>query len=475
MSEMKEGCDNFGSCSAETFLKGGMSIYISEELNRQMVNAAKDLAQRAVLKCGEHYNFDGSEAIRLLGLSNVKVERQKPVTEKKVKEVVSKAAFPLPYNGELNEAYCFALRQNNGLYTQCQTARKEGKEFCKGCQVLAEKNGGIPEYGTIQQRNAVGVFEYTDPKGRKPVSYTKVMKKYKVSEEQVQAEAGKLGMKINEGHFVVPEADSKRGRPKVVVEKVAEPKGPKGRPKKTKKVLEIAGDEHEDLFAAMVANAQEEVADEESEKEAQQAKEKEELVKEKAEKEAQRLKEKEELAKQKAAEKAEKEAKLVAEKAEKAAKLAAEKEEKESKKKAAEEEKALKKAAFDEAKALKKAALEEKKSKKEGPKESKKKAVKPKEEAKQEPKQEEPKQDEAKQEEPKQEEPKQEEEDTISGKEKMVDGKMYIISKARLVYDHHEWTVNGETVVIGKWNKDEKKIEFTPESDGEESEEEYDE
>ena len=57
----------------------------------------------------------------------------------------------------------------------------------------------------------------------------------------------------------------------------------------------------------------------------------------------------------------------------------------------------------------------------------------------------------------------------------MVDGKMYIISKARLVYDHHEWTVNGETVVIGKWNKEEKKIEFTPESDGEESEEEYDE
>ena len=444
----------------------GLSIYISEELNRQMVNAAKDLAQRAVLKCGEHYNFDGSEAIRLLGLSNVKVERQKPVTEKKVKEVVAKAAFPLPYNGELNEAYCFALRQNNGLYTQCQTARKEGKEFCKGCQVLAEKNGGIPEYGTIQQRNAVGVFEYTDPKGRKPVSYTKVMKKYKVSEEQVQAEAGKLGMEINEGHFVVPEADSKRGRPKVVVEKVSEPKGPKGRPKKTKKVLEIAGDEHEDLFAAMVANAQEEVADEESEKEAQQAKEKEELAKEKAEKEAQRLKEKEELAKQKAAEKAEKEAKLVAEKAEKAAKLAAEKEEKESKKKAAEEEKALKKAAFDEAKALKKAALEEKKSKKEGPKESKKKTVKPKEEAKQDEAKQEAKQDEAKQE---------EEEDTISGKEKMVDGKMYIISKARLVYDHHEWTVNGETVVIGKWNKEEKKIEFAPESDGEESEEEYDE
>ena len=215
------GDDNFGS----TFSKGGLSLYISNELERQMVNVAKDLAQRAIMACGEKYNFDGSEAIRLLGLENVKVERQKPVAEKKAKEVVAKAAFPLPYNGEFTEGYCFALRQNNGLYTQCQSASKEGKSFCKACQMLADKNDGMPEYGTIQQRNEVGVFEFTDPKGRKPVSYTKVMKKYKVSEEQVLAEAGKFGMEINVDHFVAPEADSKRGRPKVAAEKVSEPKG----------------------------------------------------------------------------------------------------------------------------------------------------------------------------------------------------------------------------------------------------------
>jgi len=443
--------DNFGS----TFLKGGMSMYISGELERQMVNAAKDLAQRAIMACGEKYNFDGSEAIRLLGLSNVKVERQKPVTEKKPKEVVAKASFPLPYNGEFNEAYCFALRQNNGLYTQCQSARKG--DFCKGCQVLAEKNGGVPEYGTIQQRQAVGVFEYTDPKGRKPVSYTKVMKKYKVSEEQVLGEAGKFGMEINAGHFVVPEAaESKRGRPKVAAEKVSEPKGPKGRPKKSKKVLEIAGEEHEDLFAAMVANAQEgsdsEAEDEELEmpaKEDEKA-EKAALAKQKA---AELAKQKEELAMQKAAEKAEKEAKKAAEKAELAkqreAKLASEKAEKEAKK-----------AAFEEAKAAKKAALEAKKVKKEEPK---KKAVKQEQAASKE----EPAAAKA--------ESSEEETESISVKEKTVDGKKYLISKAHLVYDHHEWTANGEQVVIGKWNKAEKKIEFTAESESEESEEEYEE
>ena len=450
----KGGCegDNFGSCSAETFSKGGLSVYISGELERQMVKAAKDLAQRAIMECSSHYNFDGSEAIRLLGLENVKVERQKPVVEKKPKEVVAKPAFPLPYSGEFNETYCFALRQNNGLYTQCQTTRKGENSFCKACQVLADKNDGVPEYGTIQQRQAVDILEYTDPKGRKPVSYTKVMKKYKVSEEQVLSEAGKFGMEINTAHFVAVEADSKRGRPKVVAEKVSEPKGPKGRPKKSKKVMEIVGDEHEDLFAAMVANAQEECSDDESvvempskkssdeekaakvaklaaEKEQKKAEKEAKLAAEKAEKEAQRLKEK-----------AEKEAKLAAEKAEKEAKLAAEKAEKEAKKLALEAEKAAKKAALEEAKAAKESKKVVKSSKTAAKEESK-------EESK--------------------------EEEGISVNTIKVDGKKYLVSTTGVVYDYNEWKHNQEQVVLGKWNESQKKIEFTAGSDSEESEEEY--
>jgi chemotaxis protein histidine kinase CheA len=440
---LNEGVDNFGS-------KGGcgLSMYISSELERQMVNAAKDLAQRAIMACGEKYNFDGSEAIRLLGLENVKVERQKPVAEKKPKEVVAKPAFPLPYNGELNEGYCFALRQNNGLYTQCQSTRKEGKSFCKACQMLADKNEGIAEYGTIQQRQAVGVFEFTDPKGRKPVSYTKVMKKYKVSEEQVLAEAGKFGMEINAEHFVTPEADSKRGRPKVAAEKVSEPKGPKGRPKKSKKVLEIVGEEHEDLFAAMVANAQEaESSDDESEmvskkkpSEEEKAEKAAKLASEKAEKEAKLAAEKAEKEAKKAAEKAEKEAKLAAEKEQKAVKLAAEKAEKEAKKAALEAEKEAKKKAFEEAKAAK---------------EAKKKA--PKKAAKEEPVEEE------------------EEEEQVKVDGVKVDGKKYYRSTTGIMYDYYELKVNQNQVVIGKWNEAQQKIEFTQDSDSEleeESEEE---
>jgi chemotaxis protein histidine kinase CheA len=375
------------------------------------------------MACGCQYNFDGTEAIRLLGLENIKVSRQKAIVEKRAKEVKTRAAFPLPYNGEFNEVNCYALRQNNGLYTQCQSSRKGENDFCKACQMLADKNGGIPEYGTIKQRQAVGIFEYVDPKGRKPVSYTKVMKKYKVSEEQVLAEAGKLNMEINVEHFVAPEAESKRGRPSVKKEKVSEPKGPKGRPKKTKKVLEIAGDDNEDLFAAMVADAVSEASDNEEEKVSKKKASEE----SKAAKEAQRLHEK-----------AEKEAKLAVEKAEKAAKKAAEEEEKAAKKAALE----AKKAALEEEKAAKKAALEAKKAANES-----KKSKKPTAAAS-----------------------ASEEEEGIRVDTKKVDGKKYLVSSTGIVYDYNQWKHHQEQVVIGKWNHVDEKIEFTEESDSEDEE-----
>jgi hypothetical protein len=416
-----------------------------------MVNAAQDLAQRSIKACAEHYNFDGEEAQRLLGLLNVKLVRARPVDEKpkKVKVIVAKAAFPMPYNGEFNDACCFALRQNSGLYTQCQAVRKNG-DFCKQCKVLADKTEGVPEYGTIQMRQAVGIFEYTDPKGRKPVAYTKVMKKYKIDQEKVLEEAGKFNVQINAEHFVVAEVDSKRGRPSSQKEKVPkEAKGTKGRPKKAKKVLQIEGDD-DDLFASLVADANNNSGDEAviAPKKTTEAKKK---GKSEEEKEAERL--------AKEAEKEAKKAALELAKAEKEAKLAAEKLEKEAKKKAEEEARAAKKAAEESEKAEKKAALELAKAEKEAKlaadkaaKESK--AKKPAAAAKA------------------TKEPEVEEEPDVVKKIEF-EGKKYLKSKkSGIIYDYNEYVKNGEQVMVGKWNESKNKIDFN--NSGEESEEEYD-
>ena len=422
-------------------------VFVSEQLSRLMVNAAQELAQRVVSQCAEHYNFDSMEAIRLLGLENVKLVRKptgKTVEKRtaKPKVMVAKPAFPLPFNGEFNDGCCYALRQNNGLYTQCQIARKGDKHFCKSCQALADKSeDGVPEYGTIQNRLAVGIFEYVDPKGRKPVAYTKVMKKYKISQEQALEEGGKYNIIIDTNHFVVPE-DTKRGRPSSQKEKVAkEPKGVKGRPKKAKKVLQIEGDD-EDLFAALVADANEE--DEEmvitSKSTTTDGKKK---GKSEEEKEAERL--------AKEAEKAhaqqEKAAKLAAEKAEKEAlakqKKEAERQAREAKKAAEEAEKLAKKEALEQAKKEKEAKLAaEKEAKKSKPA----KAVSDVED--------------------------EEEPDVVKKIE--FEGKKYLKSrKTGIIYDYNKYVKEGEQVVVGKWNETKNKIDLS--EDSEEEEEEYDE
>ena len=453
------------------------SIYVSEQLNREMVKVSSDLSKRCVMILAEKFNFDGEEGIKMLGLDNIKVEGKsspKGKKEKAVKIEVVKAAFPMPFNGELNESLCYALRQNNGLYTQCTSVRKGESHFCKGCASQMQKTGAeVPEYGTIQQRMASGILDYVDPKGRKPIAYTKIMKKYKLTQEMVLEEAGKLNININSQHFVAPEESVKRGRPST--QKEPKSKGAKGRPKKSKKVIEIDGDE-EDLFASLVktANMDEEIqdtpieaevapkkkagkTDEEKEterlaKEAEKKAKEEQRLKEKAEKEAKLAAEKAEKEAKLAAEKAEKEAKLAAEKAEKEAKLAAEKAEKEAKKEAERLAKEAKKKADEDEKAAKKAAAEEAKKAKDEAKKAKetKKTSKPAKKAVVE---------------------DDEEPDVVKKIE--FEGKKYLKSKKTgIVYDYDEYTKNGEQVVIGKWNETTNKLEL---NSAEEEEEEYDE
>jgi chemotaxis protein histidine kinase CheA len=434
------------------------SVFVSEQLNRLMMNAAQDLAQRCVNECAQRYGFDADEATRQLGIHTIKIERKPSATksskEKKIKapkEKTVKPAFPLPYNGEFNDACCFALRQNSGLYTQCSGSRKGDSQFCKSCDSQMMKTGAeMPEYGTIQQRQAVGVFEYVDPKGRKPIAYTKLMKKHKLTQEQVLEEAIKFNLTINSEHFVAPVEESKRGRPKT--EKAPKEKGQKGRPKKSKKVLEI-DDDDEDLFAALVAEANSDSdasdsTDEDSDEKPKKKISKEEKEAKKQEKEQKLAAEKAEKEAKKALEKAEKEAKKAAEKQEKEekeAKKAAEKAEKEAEKKAKEEERIAKLA---EKEAEKQAKLLAKKEKK--PEKKEKKAEKKEEKAAEEP---------------------------LRVKKITFEGKKYLLSASTgVVYDYEEYVNNQEQVVIGKWNEADKKVIFSKSSQDsdEEVEEEYD-
>jgi hypothetical protein len=442
------------------------------------------------------YNFDGEEGFRMIcEWSGLEVKRNKRSVNKKEKREVVKSAFALPYNGELHGECCFGLRLNSGLYTQCPSLRPEDGAYCASCNKQATKNEhGLPDYGSIQTRSSKYLKdeEFVDPSGKKPVSYTKIMKKLKLTEEQVREEAAKHNMTLDPRHFV--EAEKKSGRPaKVVTEKEPKELKAKGRPKKSKKVLELAGEE-EDLFASLVMSSlvpsasktieedviEETVTSEVSENESEdnsslgdvdvvvEAKPK--PSKPKAEKMsheekaalalAQQNQKKLALAEQKAAEKlalAEQKA------AEKLALAEQKKAEAEQKKLALAEQKAAEKLALAEQKKAEKLALAELKKQEA---ELKKKAVTEKKapEKKVLAKQKKTKVDDDDRPSPAFVDPP-EEADVV--KKIMFEGKKYLKSKnTGIIY-------NMEQDVIGKWNEEKNRIDF--DETGEESEEEYDE
>jgi hypothetical protein len=341
----------------------------------------------------------------------------------------------------------------------------------------------MSEYGTIEERMKVGIMEYVDPKGRKVVTYTKIMKKLKVSKSEVEDEALKQELVIPEVHFDEVVVESKRGRPKTAKE-VKEPKGAKGRPKKSKKVLELNGEE-EDLFANLVANASASVEEDVVEDEVVQQ----EVVAEVVQPEEVKVVSK----KSKTAKPQDDEAKALKKqqdeeaKASKALKKQQDDEAKALKKQQDEEAKAAKKQQDEEAKAAKKQQDEEakaakalKKQQDEDAKKAAKSESKPvaKKAAKSEPKQVAKK---AAKSEPKVEEPKAEEEGDVV-KKIDFEGKKYLKSKKTgIVYDYNEYVSKGEQVVVGRWNEKTNKIDFesceseAEASDNEESEDEYDE
>jgi len=435
-----------------------LKMNLSEVVERSIKEGVKNAVMEAIYMCGRKYNFDANIAMIELGLTEVELCLKVSSTGKASSSSTSGVGIPLPFSGVIAEECCIALRQNSGLYTQCQSLKAGSSRYCNQCAKKCDS--GESEYGTVESRMAVGLQDYVDSKGRKQVHYTKIMKKLNLTEEQVMEVANKHGIKVDASHFIAPVDGSKRGRPKS--EKPAKvSSGVKGRPKKEKKVVEIAGDE-DDLFANLVAQANRVESEEEAEVEAKEEAV-EEAVEESSVAEVKAEVKAEVVAEVKAELKAVEEssvAEVVSEVVEKpatkvsktAAEKAAEKAEKEaqkaSEKAAKEAEKAAEKAAKEAQKAAEKAAKDAEKAEKEAQKAAKegvKKAA-----------------------------VKEDDQAEVVKKIEFAGNKYLKSKKTGIVYDYAEYIKTGDQIVVGQWNNETSAIDFKKACDDEEeSEDEY--
>ena len=116
--------------------------------------------------------------------------------------------LPIPWCGVRVPNRCEALRSYHGLFAQCTADSTEISAFCPSC----EKTSAA--FGTCAMRAACGLFDYTDPKGKKCVRLANVVDKFDVEGgiDAFIAEAAKHGIEIPAEHLT--KEVKARGRPK---------------------------------------------------------------------------------------------------------------------------------------------------------------------------------------------------------------------------------------------------------------------
>ena len=149
--------------------------------------------------------------------AKAQADAEKPAKEPKMK-APKEVRIPIPWCGVAIESRCHALRSYHGLFAQCVSDKTETGEFCAAC----EKAGAA--FGTVAMRKACGVFDYTDPKGKKCVRLANVIEKFGYTTCQAfQEEAAKHDITIPYEHL--EKEVKQRGRPKSLSPRATKGKG----------------------------------------------------------------------------------------------------------------------------------------------------------------------------------------------------------------------------------------------------------
>ena len=186
----------------------------NKDAEKEAAKAAKK-AEKETEKAAKQAERDAEKAARK---AEKDAEREAAKAAKQAEKEAAKAAapapaakeqrIPVPWCGRRIEGRCEALRVYHGLFAQCTSDATEISAFCPAC----EKSNA--PFGTCAMRSACGLFDYTDPKGKKCVRLANIVDKFGVEGglEAFIAEAAKHDITIPAEHL--EKEVKQRGRPK---------------------------------------------------------------------------------------------------------------------------------------------------------------------------------------------------------------------------------------------------------------------
>ena len=183
----------------------------AKQAEKEAAKAAKE-AEREAGKAAKEAEKEAAKAAKQAEREATKVAKEAEKEAAKAASMLAKPAkeqrLPIPWCGARIPNRCEALRAYHGLFAQCTSDATEISAFCPSC----EKSNA--PFGTCAMRSACGLFDYTDPKGKKCVRLANVVDKFEVEGgiDAFIAEAAKHGITIPAEHLT--KEVKMRGRPK---------------------------------------------------------------------------------------------------------------------------------------------------------------------------------------------------------------------------------------------------------------------
>ena len=196
-------------------------------MNRALTEYGESVAKSVINALSVRYGFSSEEACSLLSVSLIeKCRKSRPVSRETrvVRTSLVPSSLPLPFCGKAVSGWCYGIRSNGGLFTQCSQEPADGDTpYCNTCRRQSEKNerdGGVPlpNGGDIGERIAKGA-EWRCPKGKEPIRLANYLKMKKIEltsdlRDELIKEASdpKFGWKIPDDEWKVKTGS--RGRPR---------------------------------------------------------------------------------------------------------------------------------------------------------------------------------------------------------------------------------------------------------------------
>ena len=165
-------------------------------------------AEKETAKIAKEAEKEAAKLAKEAEKEAAKLAKQAEKEAAKLAKPAKEQRLPIPWCGARIPDRCEALRSYHGLFAQCTADSTETSAFCPSC----EKTGAA--FGTCAMRASCGLFDYTDPKGKKCVRLANVVDKFEVEGgiDAFIAEAAKYGITIPAEHLV--KEVKMRGRPK---------------------------------------------------------------------------------------------------------------------------------------------------------------------------------------------------------------------------------------------------------------------